>query len=82
VGLVVVSYVVEWSQTAVYGLSSDQRSLADASWGQWVTLQRLRPSQNVQVSMSNVGLQSSQGVRREMGAVKQWLWGWRSVVSY
>ena len=46
VGIVVVEYVVVGSQMAVYSQSSDQRDPADVSWGQWVTMWRLRPSQN------------------------------------
>lgn len=42
-GLVVIVF-----QMAVDGLSLDQRDLTDASWGQWVMLQHLWPSQNVQ----------------------------------
>ena len=46
VGIVVVEYIVVGSQMAVYSQSSDQRDSADVSWGQWVMMQRLRPSQN------------------------------------
>ena len=46
VGLVVISCIVVESPMAVDGPFSDQRSLAHASWGQWVTLQCLWPSQN------------------------------------
>ena len=45
-GVVVALYVIVESQMVVHGQSSDQRDPADASWGQWVTMQRLRPSQN------------------------------------
>ena len=47
VGLVVASYVVVGSQTAVDGLSSDPRCLAVGCWEQWVTTQRRQPSRNV-----------------------------------
>jgi hypothetical protein len=47
VGLVVASYVVVGSQTAVDSLSSDPRCLAVGCWGQWVTTQHRQPSRNV-----------------------------------
>jgi hypothetical protein len=46
VGFVVGESVVAGIRKAVDGRSSDQLDLADASWGQLVTMRRLRPNQN------------------------------------
>jgi hypothetical protein len=75
VELVVALYIIVGIQMAVYSPFSDQIGLMAGCWVRLVLMQHLQPSRNMQVMGSNTGVQSLQGVRQEMGAVKRWLPG-------
>ena len=73
-GFVVALFVVEGFQTAVYSLSSRLRgSVVADTWRVGLALtQHHQPSLDLQIQVSNVGVQSLTGTECETGAIKWW----------
>ena len=71
--LVVASFVVAGPQTVVHGRSLEPRNPAagDTCWVGLALTQRLLPSRDGWVLVSNVVIQGSSGVLQEAGGVKR-----------